>query len=567
MNWFITNRTTNQTKNNKLFDTNIQSKIFIDGYVIPRITVFEQYKHLKQENLIAELYKNFQSDFIHYIKGIFTIIILNDHGFQVYSDRHSIKKYFMYQTEKDFFLSNSLELIAENYALKIDKENAALFSLTSHFFNGNTLFKNVQSSLPAQHLTFTENSLHILSYWNPREILHLNPAKKNREYYASNWSKLIASYVDYISPENISLTLTGGNDSRMVLAALLAQKKKFHTFTFGNPLSYDGFITKELIKEANLDHNFYFVKKPTKEWFTKHAKNLIQFGRGLINIHRAHRNDAIAKEKEHYNTEMLFTGLVGGEYFKEPSYDDVTIPAIFENILEVKDKTKITGIISEELKNKGFNIDKIDLNTIYAKLNNFLIHGQGLKPKEQKFIYTYLFYGCSHHAQDSAVFGEHVKYVVNPFMDIDFIELMPTHPMWYVNKSHNIINSFFHSLFFIEVTHDLAPELSKIPYAKKGKYTANDIVNNKFLYLLKRFSYLIKKDRDHYPPNFPMGEWLYQFCKEELSNLTPEIRNLVNHTMLAESLEQIKTKTTEKNWHIATNPINWNLIYEYYTKN
>jgi asparagine synthetase B (glutamine-hydrolysing) len=531
------------------------------------LVVFEQYKHLTPEELVTELYEKFETNFIHYIKGIFTVVLLKENKFQIFSDRHSIKRYFIFQNQQEFFISNSLQLISENCTLDLSNENLALFSLTSHFFNGNTLFNNLYSNQPAQLILFSNGILNITSYWHPKKIFTINSLKYNKKNYTERWSKIIASYIEYFKPQNSSLTLTGGNDSRMILSALLNQKHNFHSFTFGNPLSYDGYITKKIIKEAKLHHNFYFTEEPTQEWFSQNAKKIIQFGQGLINIHRAHRNDAIEKEKKTFNTDMVFTGLVGGEYYKEPSYDDVTIPAILKKLLKTKIKRDALNIISGELQNKGFNVDKVNLDEVYLRIDDFLQHAQGLPPPKKKFIYTYLFYGCSHHTQDSNVFNEHIRYVINPFMDIDFIELISSHPKWYVNKKFNLLNRLFHSQFFAEVTHNLAPELSSIPYAKKGKYTANDIVNNKFIYLLKRLSYKIKKDKELFPENFPMGYWLFLFCKEELNKLSPEIESLVNLNLLKNCLEQLKTKTTEKNWHIVTNPINWNLTYEYFKKN
>lgn len=568
MSWYITNKSSFILGTDKKYDTNIQSEIIIDGYVVPRFDVFEQYQHLGQKELINQLYQNYQKNFIHYVKGVFTIIMINPKGFEIYSDRHSIKKYFIFKNDKEFFISNSLSLISENFNLEVSNENVALFSLTSHFFNGNTFFKNIESNLPAEYISFESNELVKSNYWKPEEIFKKNRPKTSKEHYANNWSAIVGSYITFLDPKKISLTLTGGNDSRMVLAALLAQKISFHSFTFGNPSSYDGFISNKIKETIKLDHNFYYVENPTKEWFLKQAEELITYGQGLINIHRAHRNDAIKKVKEQIrDVEMVFTGLVGGEYFKEPSFDNVTLPLIFKSLITTKSKAEGISIVYEHLKRMEFNTDQINLEQVYFKLKKFLNYGIGLNYKEKKFLYTYLFYGCAHHTQDSNVFSKHIKFVVNPFMDIDFIEIMASHPKWYVNKKFNFLNRFFHSHFFIETTHILAPQLSTIPYAKKGKYTADDILNHKCLYLLKRFLYFIKKDRDQYPANFPMEEWLYNFCKDEMSKFSPEITGLVNYQKLNNLLEQLRSQTTEKNWHIVTNPINWNLIYENYKKN
>ncbi len=567
MDWYITSCENKIGSYAKKYSSNIKSTVFIDGYIVPRLEYYNQFKHYSQENLIHKLYNQYQENFVNYIKGSFVVILFYDTGFKLFSDRHGIRKYFIYRDRKHFFISNSLSIISKKYNLEIDNEQVAVFSLTSHFFNGNTLFKNLETNKSAQYVKLSNGQFEIKYYWSPREIKNRRILKQTTQFYANKWKQIINSYIDFLEPKNISLTLTGGNDSRLVLSALLSLKRKFHSFTFGNPKSYDGVISSIIKDRIKLKHHFHHVENPTRYWFENHAQDIIEYGHGLINIHRSHRNDAIKSELEQEpNIEMIITGLVGGEYFKETYFDDVSIPKIFEVILK-NPKVECIHILSKELIQKGVNIDTINLEKVYEIIKVFLDNGKSLKPKEMKFVYTFLFYGCSHHSQDSNVFAKNIKYVVNPFMDIDFIEIMINHSNWYGNKKSNFFNRFFHSEFFISITHYLASELSDIPYAKKGSYTANDIVNNKMKYLIKRLSYLITNDRDTYPPNFPMGEWLYHFCVDELERFLPKMKALHNYNHLANLLIQAKNKKTEKSWHPLTNPINLNLIYERYKKN
>ena len=573
MSWYITNRTID---NSCAYSTNLdislrsdsQISVFIDGYIIPRKQIFEEYKDILPEDMVKRLYKKYGRDFINFVKGVFVIIMFENDKFCIFNDRHSLKKYFVYKKDDIFFISNSLNSISDNVSLSLDKENVAIFSLVSHFISGQMLFKHVVACQPAGCIEFEAGQLRQSFYWHPKDII-LSRKINNRKIsdYAQEWKQIINGYITYLNPKGISLTLTGGNDSRMVLAALLSLDLTFHTFAFGNPQSNDCVIAEEIRHTAKISHSNYFVENPTCEWFQMCAKEIMSFGNSLVNIHRAHRKDSIAAEiNDHPESEMIFTGLVGGEYLKEPAYNNITIPVLFDKLRTLNNKSERLHLIEEKLKEKGVFIDKVDIQSVLVRIQEFLDHANGLTEAERKFVYTYLFYGCSHHTQDSTVFDHYVRYVVNPFMDIDFLELIAGYKKWYLNRKQWFFHKAFHSELLVGITDILASGLSEVPYAKKGEFSANDLLRHKTKYIIKRLSHYIRKDKNSYPPNFPMGQWLNDYCDVEFSKLNDEILELFDLKTLKEKMKSLRNVINEEGWHIMTNPINISLNYEYYKK-
>ena len=106
--------------------------------------------------------------------------------------------------------------------------------------------------------------------------------------------------------------------------------------------------------------------------------------------------------------------------------------------------------------------------------------------------------------------------------------------------------------------------LEYIPYAKKGQYTALDLLNNPFKYLLKRCYNFAMNMKHTFPANFPMGIWLYDFSKEQIKSIHPSIKELYTDHFLENTLEKMANERREENWHIITNPINLSLICKYY---
>ena len=322
MTWFITNFSLPEHDSSRTFATNLingetnqnERRVIIDGFIIPRVDIFETYKSHSQEDLLHDLIELYGNEFINYIKGVFTVIIVRKDGFQLFSDHHGMKKYFIYRENDKFYITNNLSFLSERFDLRIDRENAAMFILLSHFVHGATLFSGVESCRPAEMIEYRDSRLFAGLYWKPSDLFKGNGIKhETLGITAARWLRIIESYIEYLKPAGYACTLTGGNDSRMVLAALLRTSPKCRCFTYGNPNSYDGVIAAELKRSAGISHTNYYVENPTSSWFEAESKYLSNEGNSLVNIHRAHRNDACRRDKKHNpDSEMLFTGLVGG---------------------------------------------------------------------------------------------------------------------------------------------------------------------------------------------------------------------------------------------------------------
>lgn len=541
--------------------------IYIDGYILPRISVYDAYKDLSQDNLVLTLFKKYKFDFIKYIKGVFVIVLKIDEDYYIFNDRHSLKKYFIYHSNNEFIISNSLKYISEQKSLTLSKENAAIYCLLEHFVDGMTMFNEVNCSKPATQLKISKSrEIEISNYWEPSSLLNRKIEKYPFEDIAFKWLDIIKSYVDYLKPREITMTLTGGNDSRMVLAGLLANGIKPNAFTFGNPLSSDGIIANQVALNMGLNYNNYFVSKPTKEWFSEYSNKIINIGNTLINIHRAHRLDAIEKQMENNSsTEMIFGGFMGGDYTKGIIYDDYITTRLLR-LWKYSSKSDIENI--QEIMNAYFwDLNSIDLNSLLSRLKQLPYFNRDYSDLHREFYYLFYVVGSTHDWQDSNVFASKIKYVVNPFMDIDFLELLFSSKFSMLQKNNSedgFITKLSYPELAVNITHILCPVLSDIPYAKKGFYTNNEYLGNKILYLLKRLiRYRIKKT---YPQNFPYNNWMKDFVVEEISNLSLELSSIFSLEMLKENFNSSTYLPTEGYWHKFTNPINLSLNLKEFIK-
>jgi hypothetical protein len=570
MDWYISNINNTETDNNIPFLSQSESiSVFIDGFILPRTEFFETYKNKTQEDLVRELFEINGERFIDFIKGSFIIVIKDGNKIQLYTDRHASVKCFYYRTKDKFIVSNSLNEIKKYTDLKLSKENAALFTLFNHFIGDITLFHNIFQVKPAAIVNIIGQESIISKYWKPEYLFAKKKTSISVETLANEWSKLTRQYYQYLKPAKTALTLTGGNDSRMILAGLLTNGITPLNMTYGNPKSADVIVARKISKKLDLPFINYYIEKPTTNWFQSVVeRDILPFSNTLVNIHRAHRIDAIKKLKlENPEVDMLYTGLVGGEYIKRPSYNNITIPEIYDSWIKLKDTKDKIDFIRCKLQSKGLKTDTLDLKYIISELNKITIPEDNFKPDEIKFIHLYNYYAVNHHTQDPTLFRSKIKYIVNPYMDIDFLESLSKSKDWYLNKKViRPMEKVWHSYLQVKITHILYPAMSSIAFAKNGEYTGLEMLKTPLKYLMKRVWKRLRKSNVKYERNFPMGSWLYDFSKNQLNDMDSRISILYKENYIEQVLQKAKNKKSEENWHSITAPINLNINYTFFKK-
>jgi hypothetical protein len=353
----------------------------------------------------------------------------------------------------------------------------------------------------------------------------------------------------------------------MILSAFMKNKIKVNLFSFGDPKSFDAVIASELANIAKLPYSNFFVEHPNKNWQKTNGEKILTFGNGLINIHRAHRLDALECELEkHPNAEMIFGGFMGGDYIKGLKYEDYITSRLVREF-EFNPHNKPKEIIVEELLTHNEIIkNKINIFRLNSIINDFSFFKEKDKAYREFFV-LYKMIGSVHDMQDTNVFASKVPYVINPFMDIDFMEaFFPSQYLPMVKEEGFVTNKLRlnRSKFHLTITHNLAPEFSGVYYSKGGYYNTSEYLGNKLILLLKRF-YRYKFKKHYYTQNFPIGNWMNEYCKEQLSLISPPISEIFDIKSLQNQLTDKENRPTlEGFWHKYTNPINIDLNFKYF---
>ena len=530
--------------------------LLVDGSV-----VFKGQKlnsKIVEEQLFPRLSQDDEA-FLKNCKGNYNLIYISDGGIQVYSDPLGIKKYYFWQKDGKYLVSSELKAIAQNIPLEVCLESIGIYALTLHFTAGRTLFKNVFHNLPGQKLIAENGRLTRQQYWKPEKLLQIKKENISIQNIADILTENVEGYINALNTDRISLSLTGGADTRNLLAVFLKLGVKPHLYTYGNPLSADAQAAGAIARGLGLDHVVHDIKL-TADSFEHYARKIISSTGGLASIHRAHRLMAIEKEKGFADT--MFLGTMGGEFVRGASEDNYIISSMIYNnwnIPQLESEHIVNDLEAKHVKHAGLDIDSI--TTALNQEPYFEGNVNYRKHAALSYITAHL-----HDAQDINLYNTVMDEVYTPFLDVNYLETLFSSYYSFEIK-HEIKNKYLrrienpvYAASFLKATY---PPLLKFAYG--GSHRPDEVLFNKYYAALAKT--IRKKTRPKYQPTFPLVKWMEEFASKNLPACKDfkVIAETFNIDALINELNKGDHKTTEPYWLKFTTPIMMRFILEEYT--
>jgi hypothetical protein len=289
---------------------------------------------------------------------------------------------------------------------------------------------------------------------------------------------LVENATKEVEDNEIALTLTGGFDSRIILAALLKLKRKPICFTYGDARNNDIKIAHEICQKFGLKFLHVVQQEPTKEWYDSWVNKTLEIGAGNVYLHRAHRTAAIAEFTKEFSVKVLFTGHFGGESIRGLSYNNYFSSSFFQNWNT--EKLDLSGSIDSVLKT--YFIQENRTEEIIEELKKMNV---GSSNKENRiFYFLYDLVANIHHAQDLQIYKSFVNDVVPIYMTQEFQTVLAQTPYHYTRKKRGGLNKLSDPALYCELLRQLEPKLLNIKLA--NGYKPSDFLNGKLFYLGKR---------------------------------------------------------------------------------
>jgi len=352
---------------------------------------------------------------------------------------------------------------------------------------------------------------------------------------------------------SISQTLTGGMDSRVILACLLKAGIKPNCFTYGNPGAKDVYFAKELAKSFGLKFHNAANKRPSKEWYYKWALETIKRDNGNSHLYRAHRTAAIAEHWEKYAPKVLFTGHMGGEGLRGLTYNNYFASEFFESVNEGREKP--IDAAKRVLNSYFIKTDCIDFQELLYRA--YALSWMQHDKETNKIFFLYDLVGKIHHAQDIRLYSTYIPKVVPVYLQEKYLNTLFNSPYHFLAKKKGILGRLTNPYVHCKLIEFLYPKLLNYPLS--NGYKPREYLKGMWYYIPVK-TYRAFRQKKLHAPTFSYGEWFVDFVKEHSQNISSEIWEIYDRNKYFEALKKENHMADEGYWHKFSNPIFFDLM-------
>ena len=540
-----------------------ETGVYINGYILPRNKIFHDYEGFGQYRTIASLYTKFGKDFIRYIKGYFVIIIFSKGNIEVYFDQTGLFRAFYVIKSREIFISGSVNsLMKAGINPEFDDVSLCLQSLFHRVPLHYTVFRGISKTVYGDFFLIQKEGVTHGKHWKPEDLLEGNTAGKPHvvKEFAELFRESLDNFNRYLNPDNHYITLTGGKDSRTILAALLSRGIKPAGLTYGNEKSSDAVYSRILADACGIKH--LTVSPPgTSEWFQAEAERIVATFNPEINIHRSHRDYAFSIAAETCaGTTAFYTGYLGGELLAGVFNDDL----IFTDFQTQSWKSGNLSGLNERLSDYFHSFDPAGTGAVNERVEEMRSMDKTYSPLMKSF-YGIFDTGIPHHSQDVFLSGKYWRYPYPVFLDTEFLEMLFRSRYSFLEaagRRPDPLRNYNLYTLNIRVQHLLYPGFDSIPFGKKGSYNPREYLRGPvYWYALRGYRYLT--DRSKYPPSFAYGSSYREFLDEGLNRVRASqsvIKEIYDIDRALVKLRQIPGLTSEKYLHRFSNIIMFHIL-------
>lgn len=474
------------------------------------------------------LYYNFDIDKIREnIVGEYSVVAVMPNKFYAFSDNLGIENIYL-SKEKDLFISNRMSLFKYFNKNHFCFESMVFLPTLGYRFAEDTLYENLNVLPQGAYVKSIEKKIEVIE----KPFFFITEDDKSKALLEEGLHVAI-KYLENIfkDEETVNLGITGGMDSRLVLALLINSniKKKIKLFTNGYPNNSDVIVGKEIARKLNIEH---VNNIPSTNKAAEHsAKEIFE----KIRIH-SFQNEGMfgawdIKANRRSGKRIVLTGLVGEllkGYCKQPfDYTDKPNPDDFipkQGFIDPLGIIKDSGKINDRLKGRvdfylssgcSFN-DVPDIFYLKERIPNWLgaarrldsYSDQNINPLNNDKLIKYSFSLTAKERQACLIHFKALELLSPGLIDIPFAE-----QKWSSNLSQYGLGKY----------HDVDPIKSKPHglgnHSKPWQFFLND--SDK---LRKIFIELIINDKsglEHYISNKKIIELLKEkkFSHKELISI------------------------------------------------
>ena len=237
----------------------------------------------------------------------------------LFNDRWGLHRLYYHEAADAFyFAAEAKAILAVRPELRtLDPRGLAELISCGCVLENRTLFKGIDVLPPASAWTFRKGvGERRECYFHPKEWEEQEPLAPE-DYYQQLRSIFAANIPKYFGGDHpVAVSLTGGLDSRMIMAWLRAPAGSIQCFSFGGPFRdcYDVTIARKVAKICGQPHRTIYLGQEFLEKFPHYAQQTVLRTEGCVNV--MHSPDLYINEIARTIAPVRMTGNYGSEVLR-----------------------------------------------------------------------------------------------------------------------------------------------------------------------------------------------------------------------------------------------------------
>ena len=237
----------------------------------------------------------------------------------LFNDRYGMHRIYYHESKDSFyFAAEAKAILAVRPELRtLDPRGLGEYLACGCVMENRTLFEGIHVLPPASAWIFRNRSLELKgAYFDPKEWEE-QPALELEAYYQELWQVFSLKLPRYFEArEKIGVSLTGGLDTRMIMAWHKALRDSLPCYSFGGMFRdcQDVLIARRVARACGQPHQVIPVGDEFLSRFADYAERTVYLSDGTSDV--SHAADLYANERAAQIAPIRMTGNYGGEVLR-----------------------------------------------------------------------------------------------------------------------------------------------------------------------------------------------------------------------------------------------------------
>ena len=273
----------NETRDVLLF---LVGECFTDLQIITMLRSKGHEVNASNASYLVHLYEEEGPDFVKKLNGWFSGVVLDTRRGKavLFNDRYGMQRIYYYEDACGFYFSSEAKALLKAIpALRaIEMQSVAEYICFDCVLNNQSYFPHVHLLPGGSTWIFDRGIADRRCYFNPIQLE--NQSRLGLQQFSEELIETFRNLLPrYLMGETVGISVTGGLDTRLIMACLPYDSRQIKTFTFGGMYrdSMDVRLGRKVSRACSLEHHTLRLDKKFLSDYHRHAARAIYVTDGL----------------------------------------------------------------------------------------------------------------------------------------------------------------------------------------------------------------------------------------------------------------------------------------------